>query len=373
MNRIDVRCAIAHVSSLSRSRSSVCFLVNRLSMPVNLSAPIALDDVPSSSPSSSSVVPVGPLSSSMIPAVAGDSLISCIERFLLAEHTNSINILLYSSCLALFASSSLSRRLGSIVPPTDRFNVAFKLTVSIGLLCQLIFELKNCEKAQYSFSKPTTRSNLLPRSSSQGLMYASTGSSLSPPALRTPISNPLAKPIQLNITPVDRQLESVASSLMMFAMNQQILKSYFHREAAQVWESTAVLSLPTITKIYSACNLAGLFASIKSLLLTAFSSGRLDASACDPPRSLPLILPSFSFATLIHALFLHPQTEMVLTVPNQSIVSNVSYATPELITKSGSSAPILRIMAILSLYYCQLHKTRATQSLKALRSTELVH
>lgn len=313
----------------------------------------------SSSPSSSASPPASlePLSAPRATSddiVGGQSIAACIERFLLCEHTNSINILLYMATIALFASSSLSRRVGLFPAQTTPFHFAYRWVVVVGLVMQMVFELKNTDCV--TWSRPARARNTLPRPSSAVAAFTTAGPSyLSPsPIAATRTGYFVMQSAQSNLTVFDRRMESVGSSLIMFAMNQLMLQAFFLRNAASLRGGSMQLPTTLITNFYSMCNVTGVLASVKHLLVSIFSRRRLDPSQADPPRSLPLILPSLSFIQATHALFLRPPAADSPSRASSAAVGSVDgLASSALGGSAGSSAPVLRVMATLSLYYCQ--------------------
>lgn len=343
----------------------------------------------------------------------------------------------YCATLALFVSDSLSKRI-PLVPATTRLNVGFKTTVAAGLVAQLVFELKNVDRSVWLRST----ANASRGQSSAGMTHANSGSSLyrlygsnfslSPEPVSQPSfaaarpggfpSNASAGLQQLapspfpaatsNLTATDCALESVGMSLLMLAFNSLMLKRFFPQSgpvmgggggagtpAAAVTGSA--LSMPTMTKIYTLCNMVGLLGAFKQLLVAVFterharmraarlreaaaaaasigrnntlSAPKADESVSSLPaitapavedsrRSLPLILPSFSFIILIHALFMHPQSPSLIdaqllgpaaagsTGAVAGIRGVVQSALAQRSTLVGSGA-ILRVMAVLSAFY----------------------
>ena len=311
-----------------------------------------------------------------------------------------------------------------IVPATTSSNVAYKTLVSLGLACQLFFELKNVERSVWK------RIGVRPGDQLRTMQHASSGtslyrlpssSSLSPQPISftpsnaqvtsavdaiTAVSGPLPTvvPVPLsNLTAVDRQLESVGMSLLMAAFNLQLLK-VFLLQGRGAEQGTSVnttligqmLFPPTsvIRKVYLMCNALGVMAALKQLTVAicsnqmqamkaatqgaAAGSGRncgnnggsipaggaasaAAAAAADPHRSLPLILPSFSFIELIHALFLCPQQgSSAIEMLGQSVIQESAdgmgaRASATLSTPLSATVSVLRIMAILSAFYWSAH------------------
>jgi hypothetical protein len=270
---------------------------------------------------------------------------ACVERLLLLEHANVGNILVKAVTLALLASDDLSHQL-NIVPRTTRFNAMFKALTVCGLALQLVFDLKNCDRTTYS---PVSRlRNAMSRAGSRATLYRLGHSSLSPPPISSPSPETLTCVTLSNLTAVDRQLEGLGTSLILCGINLLMLKSYFRSDAASRAQDGHILSMGALRKAYWAVNMLGVLAAVKRLAVVVFArrlggaAAASDASASDPPRSLPLILPSVSFLQLVHALFLHPQTRLAMHA-EEGMLGAVS------------SAPILRAMTLLSVYLWSLH------------------
>ena len=297
-------------------------------------------------------------SSNSVPLEAQtDSLKSCIERFLLCEHKNSPNILLFLGALYLFNCDSLSRRFG-LVSLTSLFNLPFKWTVSIGFLFQLIYEIKNCSRVSSTTVNRNSSIRMQQLPSSVDLYTTTGASSLSPAPISTPhrsvfmLRSPSPPPAS-NVTSVDQQLAAVGHSLIMFAINQLILKVYFRSTVSQ---SNLFISFKTIQAIYTSINVLGMLGSVKQLIVAYYGRSHVssrsfqsDTSALSP-SSLPMILPSFTFLQLTHALMIRKRRA------REEVVGAMFLALTDklgLTPNKVNSAPILRVMAIVSLYYCQ--------------------
>jgi hypothetical protein len=342
-------------------------------------------------------------------APGAESLLVCIEKFLLCEHKNSANVLLYLVSLALFVSDTANKRLpppfAPLVPPTSRINRTFKALVAAGLALKLIFELKNVQSSVWvrsvsghGGSRAASVNN--DRDSGADSLYRLNGSALSPvplsqqitpthiastssntvsaapssasspsPMLRSASSHTGAAKSVSNLTPIDRQLECVGAGCIMLAMNVLILKRFIApvverstdvpqtaiaastaAVAAAGKAPSSLLSPTTVNRLYLAANVIGFAATVRNLIVALFAARaaqrarlRNNASSADdnsvsaaPHRSLPLLLPSFSYIELIHAL-LDAGARSRFEVAADSSLS--------------ASMKVLRVMAVLSSFY----------------------
>ena len=364
---------------------------------------------------------------SLVPEAPQESFLTCLEKFFLCEHKNSLNIVLFGATFALFVSDGFSRKV-PLIPPTSRVNVVYKTLVSAGLLAQLIFELKNVDRSVWVHSRAVGssaagRGGAGGRPANGGMMYKLPSAfSLSPAPINfsSPLHNnanlsanggvalaPLVPVLPVastsNLTAVDRQLESVGLSLLMLAFNSLMLKVFFQRPLGAPGEHVSRWECNTVTKVYTVANALGMLGALKGLAVAIYrerarrrsfermaQSNNIDlpsaldapssaasAATADPQRSLPLLLPSFSFIQLIHALFIYPQSRtrvgeildasVSAAVPAGSAAAVISKAASDIGSSAASAAsstdssslmssvPILRVMACLSLFYWNAH------------------
>jgi hypothetical protein len=156
--------------------------------------------------------------------VKGDSLHECVERFLLCEHTGSLNILAALAGLAALGSERVARVL-PLVPPTSRSNLPFKVLCVVGVALQLVQQLKSCERAVWvrasdkqsnansntaastdtskitSLSAPRPRNAVIGDSEEAPSLYRVVATSLSPsPLLSPPMVTRTPKPTGTHIS-----------------------------------------------------------------------------------------------------------------------------------------------------------------------------
>jgi len=173
--------------------------------------------------------------------------------------------------------------------------------------------------------------------SGSGVLYRCSRSGLSPPPLSN-AARPSTPAMESNLTRVDHATQSLASSLIMFAFNSLIIHRFIspliiepiQRVSLRQLPRAIWQAMPNASKFYMLCNTLGLLAAVRRVTLELIRrrtrhhhqhqhhhqrqphvASSIHSNTCasvsyngGEEPGLPLLLPSFTFMQLVHALFL---------------------------------------------------------------------